>query len=239
MNAVNLMPIRPDPTTLREVLRGVRHVLRSGRKSLEDVSVMENLPEPAARLARTLLGDVDDLARGLDGVASRLAGKVLPSTTSPTAPFAEFRAHPQGEAPFAVVAYEALKKAVRHLHADGAFISEAAARAAFQRMRQSALPHHTAEMCVAILLLAMLDLKVVRTETTTAEARHRAGDVDVLANFAVLLWLLADRSDADHDMALVSACELSRALADTILQASANRDLDTLRRLFERYAVNV
>ncbi|WP_165223089.1 hypothetical protein [Affinirhizobium pseudoryzae] len=237
--AVNLMPIRPDSTTLREVLRGVRHVLRSGRKSLKDVSAMENLPEPAARLARTLLGDMDDLARGLDGMASRIAGKVLPSATSPATPFAEFRAHPQGDAPFAVVAYEALKKAVRHLHASNAFISEAAARAAFQRMRQATSPEQTSEACSAILMLAMLDLKVVRAEPVTAEVRHGAGDVDVLATFAVLLWLLADRSDADHDMALVSACELSRALADSILQASAKRDLAALRKLFERYAANV
>ncbi|SIQ47309.1 hypothetical protein SAMN05880590_104258 [Rhizobium sp. RU35A] len=236
---MNLMPIRPDPTTLREVLRGVRHVLRSGRKSLQDVGAMENLPEPAARLARTLIGDVDDLARGLDGMASRIAGKVIPSNGSPVTPFAEFNAHPQGDAPFAVVAYEALKKAVRHLHARNAFISEAAARAAFQRMRQSAAPGQTAEASAAVLLLAMLDLRVVRAETLTAETRLKAADVDVLASFSVLLWLLADRSDADHDMALLSACELSQALADGILQASASRDVDALRRLFERYAVNV
>jgi hypothetical protein len=236
---VNLMPIRPDTTTLREVLRGVRHVLRNGRKSMQDVGALENLPEPAARLARTLLGDVDDLARGLDGLASRLAGKVLTSTASPAAPFAEFMAHPQGDAPFAVVAYEALKKALRHLHASDAFISEAAARSAFQRMRQSARPKQTPETSAAVLLLAMLDLKVVRAEEPLSQVRPVAGEADTLASFSVLLWLLAERSDADYDMALLSACELSQALAEVIVRGCAAGDVEALRKLFERYAVNV
>lgn len=236
---MNLMPIRPDTITLREVLRGVRHVLRNGRKSMQDVGALEALPEPASRLAKTLLEDVDHLARGLDGVASRFAGKVLTSTASPATPFAEFNAHPQGDAPFAVVAYEALKKALRQLHADNAFISEAAARSAFQRMRQSVKPDQTVEMSAAALLLAMLDLRVVRMEGPSSEAHAHAGDADVLASFAVLLWLLAERSDADYDLALVSACELSQALADAILRASRRRDVDALRKLFERYAVNV
>lgn len=236
---MNLMPIRPDTTTLREVLRGVRHVLRNGRKSIQDVGALEALPEPAARLAKTLLGDVDNFARGLDGVASRFAGKVLTSAASPSTPFAEFSAHPQGDAPFAVVAYEALKKALRHLHAQNAFISEAAARTAFQRMRQSAKPEQTVEASAAVLLLAMLDLRVVRIEGPSSPAHPHAAEADVLASFAVLLWLLADRSDADSDLALVSACELSQALAQTILSASTRREVDALRKLFERYAVNV
>ncbi|MCO5733461.1 hypothetical protein [Rhizobium sp. SSA_523] len=234
-----LMPDLPDPVRLKDALRSVRFVLRNGRDALQELSAAESLPEPAARIARSLFGNIDDLARGVDGLASRLANKAFASAASPATAFARLLAHPHGDRLFAHLTYEALKQAVLRLGGRHVFISETAARNAFRHVCRSGGRGLESESAAAMLFIEMVRLRVVRVEAMTTKARFSLADMEALACFSVLLWLLAERSDADNDLALTSACDLTQALAGTVLPALALQDTAALSGLFERYVIHV
>ena len=75
-------PVRPDPMTLRDALRGLRHAMRRGGESLFELPVGV-LPRPAAQIAGVVLKGGERLAREADRLASGLARRVLEPAPGP------------------------------------------------------------------------------------------------------------------------------------------------------------
>ncbi|WP_375452193.1 hypothetical protein [uncultured Devosia sp.] len=120
--------MRPDPAPIREALRGVRHVLRRVKASLRDMPAPP-LPGPAGEMAGRAVREVSVFATGLDAAASNLARKVLGGTQTSAIQLPE----DVDSAAFAGALYWALQHFFQRFEVPDQFVSELAARAAYEK----------------------------------------------------------------------------------------------------------
>ncbi len=232
------LPIPPDPMPLREALRGLRFLLRRGGETLADTMSVETLPKPAADLAGAVLREVGGLARNVDEVASGLAKTILGGHAPQSATLDVLSTTHDASAQFAAAVYVALRRVLRRLGAPGVFVSEAAARAAFDRHAAQQVDDAIAGDA-ARLTIDLLDARVVRG-ATAGEAAHVPGAaLEPVAIFAVMLWLQSARSEDDNEAALDAATDLAVAVAAEVAAACASRDIGRIGSLYERLVAHV
>jgi hypothetical protein len=232
------LPIPPDPMPLREALRGLRFMLRRGGETLADTMSVESLPKPAADLAGVVLREVGGLARNVDEVASGLAKTILGGHAPQSATLDALSTTRDAGAQFAAAVYVALRTVLRRLGAPGVFVSEAAARAAFDRHAAQPGDDVVADTA-AQLTVDLLDARVVRG-ATAGEAAHVPGAaLEPVAIFAVMLWLQSARSDEDNEAALDAASDLAVAVAADVAAACASRDAGRIGALYARLVAHV
>jgi hypothetical protein len=221
---------------LREALRGLRFMLRRGGETLADTMSVETLPKPAADIAGAVLREVSGLARNVDEVASGLAKTILGGHAPQSATLDALSGTQDAGARFAAAVYVALRTVLRRLGAPGVFVSEAAARAAFDR--------HTAQQGDVVgnaprLTVDLLDARVVRGTTAGEAAQVPGAALEPVAIFAVMLWLQSARSDDDNEAALDAAGDLAVAVAAEVAAACASRDIARIGALYERLVAHV
>ena len=248
--------LRPDPMPLREALRGLRHVMRRGGATVRDTLSVDMLPRPAADFAGSVLRDAEYLARGADRIASGLAKKVLGGTELSPATLDDLVVTGNDGALFAAGAYPALGCILERLGVDDAFISEAAARAAFARAlagtRESlpaGAPLQTQEpgersanaqaRLAATLTLAMIETRALRGLSGAHDTRVPAAALEPVAIFSLMLWLQSSAREEENAAALMAATDLSVVLANDITVAAAARDADRLTALYTEFASHV
>ena len=234
--------LRPDPVSLREALRGLRHALRRGGETISQTVPLSAMPAPAAKLAQSVLRTGEEIARGVDDVASKVIRKVMPGTdlTAPTLDILIARG-PEGAADFAVISYRALAIILGKLGVREAFVSEAGAlqvwRAHAGRLAAAGdkLPRETGE-----LLLALLNAPVLRDLELRAPQEDLPRDsVAPVALFALVLWLQSERHESEDEEALASAVDLSRALVNDVTRATSVGNAARLGQLFGEFARHV
>lgn len=223
-------PLRPDPMPLREALRGLRFMLRRGGETLAETIPFETLPKPAADLAGAVLREVGGIARNVDELASGLAKSVLGGTEQPSVTLDDLIARRNSTAEFGTAVYVALRSVLRRLGAPGVFVSEAAARRAWE------LDNKTD---AATLTVNLLEARVVRGTTAEEATRVPGSALEPVAVFAVLLWLQSNRSDAENEEALHAATDMAVALAPDVARACGDRDAPRIAALYARYAPHV
>lgn len=220
-------PIRPDPMPLREALRGLRFLLQRGGETLVDTLVIDGLPKPAAGVVGAVLREVGDFARNVDDFASGLAKSVLGGDDASSLTLKDMEAGEDARATFGAAVYVALRSVLRRLGAPGVFVSEAAARRAYDRADAAALT------------VNLLDARVVRGTTAQEAARVPGAALEPVAIFAVMLWLQSTRSEDENEAALDAATDLSVALAAEVDRASTARDTARIADLYARYVAHV
>ena len=227
-----------DTMPLREALRGLRFLLRRGRDTVADTMLLDALPKPASSLATVVLREADELARSVDAIASKAFKIVLGGQGSPSASLDQIILHDGAEIEFARAIYLALSSVLGRLGAENAFVSEMAARACFEDWRQEGLTGEPSEW-LADLTLRLRDARVIRGAQADRQGAAPVQDREALAIFAVLLWLQSSRSDAENDMALDSAADITRAKAAEIAAAIQANSKDAIAALFRKYVSHV
>lgn len=238
----NPQPILPDAMPLREALRGLRHMLRRGGETLIETMGVEAQPRAEAGLAAGFAGvvlrEVEAIAKGVDRAASGLA-KTMLGQPEPAAPMlGKIAAGPGSEAVFAAACYSALRAVLHRLGTPGVFISEAAARRAYHRIAGQG-PQGPATDFAAALTLLLLEGHVLRGASAEEAARVPQGPLEPVAVFAVMLWLLSERPEAEDEAALDAATDLALAVAPDVAAAVAAGDAARLQRLFAEFAAHV
>jgi len=222
---------------LREALRGLRHVLRKGGKTIADTVSTEGMPKPAATLANTVLREAEGILRNIDTVASGLAKTVLGGETARTVRFSRLSQSKDADVQFAQAVYVALRSVLDQVGAPDVFISEAAARSVYRHAVRRA--DDTPATLAANLTLDLLSARVLRGTTAQEAARVPGAALEAVAVFAVLLWLQSDRSDAENNAALLAATDLSIAVAGDVAKACSTRNANQIAALYEKYAPHV
>ena len=216
----------PDVMPVRQALRDLRTVLHAGRALARDTIDFSKLPPPVDAIAGTAARQVDRLARDAETVATRVAHGLFGGGLS-DAGLREIEAAPDPDRQFAATVYAALRRALAQLDAAELRVSEAAARDVHRALRrEAALDYAT---LAASLMRGLLRARVVR-EGLPATGRERTATAPV-AVFAVMLWLLCDRSQGEA--ALSASVTLASALTDEILAAAS--DTEALARLFAEF----
>ena len=215
---------------LREALRGLRFLLRRGGETVADTISIQSFPKPAADIADVIFREVSGIARNMDEIASGLAKTVLGGHDTQNRTLEDLGATERAEVQFGQAVYVALKTVLRRLGAPGVFVSEAAARAAWQ-----ARPGADA----ASLTLGLLNARVVRGATAQDAARVPGSALEPVAIFSVLLWLQSSRSDDENAVALDAATDLSVAIAPDVARACTAGDVAQIAGLYARYVAHV
>ncbi len=229
---------------VKDVLRGVRHGLRSIRNTA--VSLQSKLPGPLGALGASTIGHVDRFVAKVDQNSSLVAHRYLDpevARNGGTAAFAQLITRPDAAVLFAKIAYDNLKLVISYIcedldRNDRYFISETLAAIAYQRAAGGFAARTDEIEKAALVLEAMLRVGVVRTSTSTSAA-HSADDTvrqpAVTACFAVMLWLLVERDHGpeDEEPLLLACCDLAMVLREEI--AAAGEDAETLADLLKTH----
>lgn len=232
------LPLPTDTMPLREALRGLRFLLRRGRDTVVDTLALEDLPEPAARLATVILREADELARSVDSVASKAAKTVLGGQHNLSASLDQIVGQEGAEFAFAQAIYLALNKVLERLGAESVFISEMSARSAFESWRAEGSIGEPSDL-LADLTLLLLEARVIRGSVAEKPGAAPAQDLDALAIFAVLLWLQSQRSDDENEAALLSAADITQAKSVEVTAAIRANSKERIAALYRKYISHV
>ena len=229
---------RPDAMPLREALRGLRFLMRRGGETIAETFDLDALPKPASDFANVALREAEGFARSVDEIASDVAKTLLGGTASSALPLQDFIEKPNARGEFAMAIYAALSAVLRHLGASTVLVSEAAARAAFDRLPAKAA-EEAIENSAAQLTLFLLDARVLRGSTGQKTTLVSVASLEAVSLFAVLLWLQSARSDEENEMALIAASDIALALASDISAAVAERNATRIAALYKKYVSHV
>lgn len=232
------LPNMIDPAPLREMLRGIRFMAKRGGEVLKSRAATDRLPKPAADFANALLDEMMGLGHKVNAQVSVLAKSMIGAEPDSDILLADLSTQEEPAALFAATVYPALKLVTACMSLSSVFVSEMAARKAFAQTVATSTQSLGADMAAA-LTFAMLDTEVLQGRATS-ETRILTGEEAIaVAVFAVLLWLQSPRDEADQEMALMSAVDLSQVFARQIVTACKARDAGALAALYLKYVDNV
>ncbi len=229
---------RPDAMPLREALRGLRFVLRRGGEAIAETFDLDVLPKPASDFANVALREAGDFVRSVDEIASDVAKNLLGGSAISALPLQDIMEKPNARGDFAVAFYVALTTVLRHLGAPKVLVSEAAARAAFDRL-PARVSEEAVENRAAQLTFCLLNARVMRGITAQQAALVPGASLEAVSLFAVMLWLQAARSDEENEAALMAASDMAVALAPEISAAVAEKDVARIAALYKKYVSHV
>ncbi len=203
-----MRPPLPDPREIalpmKDVLRGVRHALREGRRRLD-------LGPVAAPL--------DAVAAGVEEFTSAAAHTILDFPTQ-GAGLGGLR-DDGSDLRFAQTVYHGLDRVLARLGLGALMVSETLAAEAFRTVqgRDGAL---AIEEYAADLLAELQALRVVGHPPGLATVEDEGV---LVAHFAVMLWLLVERDVAgeDEDALLDTCTDVAEAERGAVLAAGADR----------------
>jgi hypothetical protein len=227
-----------DPVPLREMLRGIRFMVKRGGEALRSRATADRLPKPAADIANAVLDEMMGLGHRVNAQVSVLAKSMIGTEPDSDIMLEDLSATEAPANLFAATLYPAMKLATARMSLTGAFVSEAAARKAFAETVTSQ-KHVSGAHMAATLTFALIDAPVLQGHITSANPLLNGEEAKAVAIFAVLLWLQSPREEADQEMALMSAVDLSGIFAKQIVTACGTRDAAALALLYAKYADNV
>lgn len=225
--------------SLKDTLRLLRYSVRRGRSMID--AAPSAIPAPLGAVARGALSDFDQVADRVNDMAGYLSHRFLDAVPdgADDITLAEIETLDTAEIAFAHAAYRALKRALRHLGADDALVSEVRAAEAFKAAIQARVGDRIAQ--AAALALGLIERGAIRG--ASAQVRGGATKAQV-ATFALALWLLAERDD-DLDGAeelLEACCAMAAALSGDLARAMAHEGASrerALTRLVSAYVDNI
>lgn len=228
----------PDVMPMRDALRGLRHAIRRGGETLLEAMPMESLPRPAADLAGMVMREVEEIAKGVNSVASGFARLAFGASDTHSEALQKLNVTNGAEDEFAQGMYSALQAVLRRLDAPSAYVSETAARAAFLSLTPDQRQGTQAAIAAA-LSLALVNCRVLRGASAEDAAHVPGNSLAYVAIFAVMLWLQSHRGEAEDEAALASATELAVALAAEATTAFRAQDGKRLEALYAEFAPHV
>lgn len=242
-SAMKAPVIRALVLSIKDGLRGIRHILISLRNSLSRVGKVS--PAPVRQFGQVLVHHFDQLADRVDRNTSSMVHRYLDPAISRRADVAVLsRITTFDEATasviFAKISYDNLKTAIAYLcdktdNEGHFFVSEALgavaygrAAAGFEAAGQENASDENAR--AAVLSQALLRVGMVRTggsanAASAADAATRK--IAELGVFASVLWLVIERESTpeSEDGLLIDCCDLALAQAETITSALEDTQL--------------
>lgn len=221
---------------LKDALRTVRFVLHRGRDMARVSRPHRVMPPPFSHLAGAVLREVDHLATQAEGAAASFAHSWTGGSGGLSSEGLErIEQDRRAGMAFSRAAYSGLRVALPLLGAEDALISQNAAKSAHDAARRSGEVDPAA--LAAALMREMMHARVIRELAMRHDAPLDAATARRLALFALMLWLVCERSEGEAEEALRAAVVLSQALADEI--TAAGEDPAALSRLLREFSDHV
>lgn len=227
---------RIDLLPVRETFRALRYRFRQNGRLFRRLTQKLRAKMPFPNAAGKVYEEFEGVVKDVDTFASNVGRKLLKGSTDEilSTP-ASLQASDNDT--LAKVAYSALCSILRRLGGKEAYVSEAAAHKAFEKVNARAELRQSET--AAALLLTLLDEKAVTYPLRPAGAETPNPASEAIAVFALLLWMQSDCDDPLSGEALFAACDLSAALKDDIEDRVKERDAAGIAALFEEFSPHV
>ena len=221
-----------DLLPVRETFRALRHRARQNGRLIKRASKILSARVPFPETADKVFTEVECVVKSFGRSASNLGRRLLRGST-PEILATSVSLQSSDDSKLAKVAYSALSSIIAHLGIKAAYVSESAARHAFQKVggRAELRQSETA----ARLLLTLLEENVVVCPETPLDG----GPPQPVIVFALLLWLQSDCDDPYSGEAIFAASDLSVALSRDIMDSVGRRDENAIISLFEEFSPHV
>lgn len=223
---------RPDSLAIREALRGVRHVLRRVKASLQEIPAPP-LPGAARDIAGKAAREVDTLTAEMDLAASNLARKLLGGDRSSSVRLPGN----VGSADFATALYWALQAFLRRFDIPDQLVSELAARDAYLKSLEQLQPSDA--LMAAELTCQLFAGRVIRGAPPVGTTTLTDHEVRPVAIFSAVLWLMSESSDGEEEQALLAAQDVAVALKADVSRACNEGNRDQLGKLYHDFASHI
>lgn len=227
---------RIDLLPVRETFRALRYRFRQNGRLFRRLTKKLRSKMPFPNAAGKVYEEFEGVFKDVDKFASNVGRKLLKGSTDEILAIpASLQASDNDT--LAKVAYSALCSILRRLGGKEAYVSEAAAHKAFEKVNARAELRQSET--AAALLLTLLDEKTVTYPLKSAGAEAPNPASEAIAVFALLLWMQSDCDDPLSGEALFAACDLSAALKDDIEDCVQRKDTAGMAALFEEFSPHV
>lgn len=227
---------RIDLLPVRETFRALRYRFRQNGRFIRRLTKKFRSKVPFPNAAGKMFEEFEGVVKDVDKFASNVGRKLLKGSTEEILATAASLQTSDNDT-LAKVAYAALCSIMRHLGSFEAYVSEAAAHKAFEKVNARAELRQSE--IAAALLLTLLDEKVIVHSAGPAEIDALNPSTEATAVFALLLWMQSDCDDPLSGEALYAACDLSIALRDEVAIRVERRDKTAIAGLFEEFSPHV
>ncbi len=227
---------RIDLLPVRETFRALRYRFRQNGRLIRRLTKKLRLKMPFSNAAGKVFEEFEGVVKDVDIFASNVGRKLLKGSTDDILAKAASLQTSDNDT-LAKVAYSALCSILRRLGSKEAYVSEAAAHKAFEKVNARAELRQSET--AAALMLTLLDENVITFSPKSAEAGAQMTSPDCVALFALLLWMQSDCDDPLSGDALFAACDLSAALKDDIENCVQRKDTAGIAALFEEFSPHV
>ena len=227
---------RIDLLPVRETFRALRYRFRQNGRLIRRLSKKLRSKMPFSNTTGKMFEEFEGVVKDVDKFASNVGRKLLHGSTDEILAKAASLQTSDNDT-LAKVAYSALCSISRRLGSREAYVSEAAAHKAFEKV--SARAELRQSETAAALLLTLLDEKVIACPANPAENAAAQPHLEAIAVFALLLWMQSDCDDPLSGEALFAACDLSAALKDDIAGSVERKDAAGIAALFEEFSPHV
>jgi hypothetical protein len=227
---------RIDLLPVRETFRALRYRFRQNGRFIRRLTKKFRSKVPFPNAAGKMFEEFEGVVKDVDKFASNVGRKLLKGSTEEILATAASLQTSDNDT-LAKVAYSALCSIMRHLGSFQAYVSEAAAHKAFEKVNARAELRQSE--IAAALLLTLLDEKVIVHSAGPAEIDALNPSTEATAVFALLLWMQSDCDDPLSGEALYAACDLSIALRDEVSIRVERRDKTAIAGLFEEFSPHV
>jgi hypothetical protein len=227
---------RIDLLPVRETFRALRYRFRQNGRIIRRLTKKFRSKVPFPNAAGKMFEEFEGVVKVVDKFASNVGRKLLKGSTEEILATASSLQTSDNDT-LAKVAYSALCSILRRLGSKEAYVSEAAAHKAFEKVNARAELRQSET--AAALMLTLLDESVITFSPKSAEAGTQMTSPDSVAVFALLLWMQSDCDDPLSGDALFAACDLSAALRDDIENSVGRKDTAGIAALFEEFSPHV
>jgi hypothetical protein len=224
---------RIDLLPVRETFRALRYRFRQNGRIIRRLTKKFRSKVPFPNAAGKMYEQFEGVVKDVDKFASNVGRKLLKGSTEEILATAVSLQTSDNDT-LAKIAYSALCSIIRHLGSSDAYVSEAAAHKAFEKVNARAELRQSET--AAVSLLTLLDEKVI---VRSAGIDALKPSTEAIAVFALLLWMQSDCDDPLSGEALFAACDLSFALRDEISIRVERRDKTAIAGLFEEFSPHV
>jgi hypothetical protein len=227
---------RIDLLPVRETFRALRYRFRQNGRLIRRLTKKFRSKVPFPSAAGKMFEEFEGVVKGVDKYASNVGRKLLKGSTEEILTTAASLQTSDNDT-LAKVAYSALCSILQRLGSKEAYVSEAAAHKAFEKVNARAELRQSET--AAVLLLTLLDEKVILCSADPAGIDALKPSTEAISVFALLLWMQSNCDDPLSGEALFAACDLSIALRDEISMRVERRDQAGIAGLFEEFSPHV
>ncbi|TPP04233.1 hypothetical protein [Rhizobium glycinendophyticum] len=219
---------------IKDALRGIRFAARRGHEALKE-NAPRHLPSPASSIAVSALGELETIAKSVEGRFNKIARTMLGVSSRQLMGLSDALEATNSAYAFSDSYYRLIKVVLERYGVEDVFMSQRGLEEAFTKAdRSEGILSYAAH-----LLIGIARLEGTLTSISKRRPDIPCHDLQRVAAFATMVAMLVDTKPHERIEVAYSAAELVLARRETVIQALTREDLQQTLALLEKFCAHV